>query len=197
MDPSGPTPGMRTSRLHGTAMVSHRRPPKSLKWHDWECLVCFLAPHAQPAPFHSRIYFTGRYRWHTGCALYPIDRPARSIREWSISIAVRRRGNAPVKALFIGNSFTARNDLPGLIAQLAVARRRRLQHRLINAGGASLRQHRNAGHALKAIQHRACWGVTQIKICRSRHHGCYYQPAKRPTLANEERRSSIGHGSSH
>ena len=32
------------------------------------------------------------------------------------------RRNAPLKVLFIGNSFTARNDLPGLIARLAAAR---------------------------------------------------------------------------
>jgi hypothetical protein len=54
--------------------------------------------------------------------------------------------------LFIGNSFTARNDLPGLVAQLAAARGRRLEHRLISAGGASLRTHWNAGVALEAIQ---------------------------------------------
>jgi hypothetical protein len=59
---------------------------------------------------------------------------------------------APQKVLFIGNSFTARNDLPGLIAQLAAARSKTLQHRLISAGGASLRTHWNAGHALKALQ---------------------------------------------
>jgi hypothetical protein len=32
------------------------------------------------------------------------------------------RRNDPLKVLFIGNSFTARNDLPGLIAGLALAR---------------------------------------------------------------------------
>src|SRR5215468_6402116 len=64
----------------------------------------------------------------------------------------RARGGAPLKVLFIGNSFTARNDLPGLIGQLAAARGKRLQHRLISAGGASLRTHWNAGEALKAIQ---------------------------------------------
>src|SRR5262249_26278777 len=57
-----------------------------------------------------------------------------------------------LKVLFIGNSFTARNDLPGLIAKLAVATGRSLQHHLISAGGASLRAHWNAGTALKAIQ---------------------------------------------
>jgi hypothetical protein len=67
-------------------------------------------------------------------------------------MAKNTRGGAPRKVLFIGNSFTARNDLPGLIAQLAAARGKVLQHRLISAGGASLRNHWNAGEALKAIQ---------------------------------------------
>jgi hypothetical protein len=58
---------------------------------------------------------------------------------------------ATLKALFIGNSFTARNDLPGLIAQLAAARGKGLEHRLISAGGASLRNHWNTGTALRAI----------------------------------------------
>jgi hypothetical protein len=61
------------------------------------------------------------------------------------------RGSAALNALFIGNSFTARNDLPGLIAQLAAARGKSLRHRLISAGGASLRTHWNAGEARKAI----------------------------------------------
>lgn len=58
----------------------------------------------------------------------------------------------PLKVLFVGNSFTARNDLPGLIGRLAEARGKRLEHRLISAGGASLRQHWNAGAARTAIQ---------------------------------------------
>jgi hypothetical protein len=58
------------------------------------------------------------------------------------------------RILFIGNSFTARNDLPGLIARLAAARGHRLEHRLISAGGASLRTHWNAGEAQKAIKTR-------------------------------------------
>lgn len=57
-------------------------------------------------------------------------------------------------ALFIGNSFTARNKLPETIAQLAAARGHALTHRLISAGGASLRNHWNAGTALKAIETR-------------------------------------------
>ena len=57
------------------------------------------------------------------------------------------RPSAQLNALFIGNSFTARNNLPSLIAQLAAVRGRSLQHRLISAGGASLRTHWNAGTA--------------------------------------------------
>lgn len=67
-------------------------------------------------------------------------------------MAKNNRDPAPQRVLFIGNSFTARNDLPGLIAQLAAARGKDLEHRLISAGGASLRMHWNAGDALIAIQ---------------------------------------------
>jgi hypothetical protein len=54
--------------------------------------------------------------------------------------------------LFIGNSFTQRNDLPGLFARMAEARGHELRHTLISAGGASLRQHWNAGKAPRAIE---------------------------------------------
>lgn len=57
-----------------------------------------------------------------------------------------------LKILFIGNSFTARNDLPRMIAQLAAAREKSIEHRLISAGGASLRTHWNAGMAAAAIK---------------------------------------------
>jgi hypothetical protein len=67
-------------------------------------------------------------------------------------MAKGKRGSKAMNVLFIGNSFTARNDVPGSIAQLAAARGKRLEHRLIWAGGASLRAHWNAGEALAAIQ---------------------------------------------
>ncbi|QEL16365.1 SGNH/GDSL hydrolase family protein [Limnoglobus roseus] len=67
-------------------------------------------------------------------------------------MAKKSRGHGPTKVLFIGNSFTARNDLPGLIARLAGALGRQLEHRLIHAGGASLRAHWNAGRATEAIR---------------------------------------------
>ena len=57
-----------------------------------------------------------------------------------------------MQVLFIGNSFTARNDLPGLLARMAAARGRELRHDLISAAGASLRMHWNRGAALDAIR---------------------------------------------
>lgn len=57
-----------------------------------------------------------------------------------------------LNVLFIGNSYTERNDVPGLIAGLAAARGRKLEHWLISAGGASLRRHWNKGEALEVIR---------------------------------------------
>src|SRR5688572_9153829 len=59
---------------------------------------------------------------------------------------------AAIKVLFIGNSFTQRNNLPALLAQLAAARGIGVKHELISQGGASLRMHWNAGRAAKAIE---------------------------------------------
>jgi len=67
-------------------------------------------------------------------------------------MATRITDSAPLNVLFIGNSFTARNNLPGLIANLVAARGKGLKHRLVSTGGASLRTHWNAGEALKQIQ---------------------------------------------
>lgn len=67
-------------------------------------------------------------------------------------MAKKDRGRRPVKVLFIGNSFTARNDLPGLITRLAEARGHSLDCRLIQAGGTSLRAHWNASEAAEAIR---------------------------------------------
>jgi len=50
-----------------------------------------------------------------------------------------------VRILYIGNSFTARNDLPDIVRQLAGGRSITIEHELISAGGASLRRHLNAG----------------------------------------------------
>jgi hypothetical protein len=48
--------------------------------------------------------------------------------------------------LFIGNSFTTKNDLPGLLREIARAGRGiTVETGVISAGGASLRRHWNAG----------------------------------------------------
>jgi hypothetical protein len=57
-----------------------------------------------------------------------------------------------LNVLFIGNSFTARNDLPSLVETIATAAGEPFKHRLISAGGASLRRHWNGGDALRAIK---------------------------------------------
>src|SRR5262245_3595177 len=67
-------------------------------------------------------------------------------------MTARSRTAGPRNVLFVGNSFTARNDLPGLIASLAAARGKDFRYRLISAGGASLRRHWNAGEAVSAIR---------------------------------------------
>jgi hypothetical protein len=51
------------------------------------------------------------------------------------------------RILFIGNSFTARHDVPALVALIGRHGGRTVEHRLISAGGASLRRHWNAGAA--------------------------------------------------
>lgn len=57
------------------------------------------------------------------------------------------------RILFIGNSYTSRNQLPRLLADLAAAasQPRRVDVAAIVAGGASLRRHWNAGLAQKAL----------------------------------------------
>ncbi len=53
-----------------------------------------------------------------------------------------------VRMLFIGNSFTTRNDLPTLLSVIAKAGKGiTIESKVISAGGASLRRHWNAGAA--------------------------------------------------
>src|SRR5262245_14087442 len=77
----------------------------------------------------------------------PARKETASATEREVRMATRSSESAPLKVLFIGNSFTARNDLPGLVAGLAAARGKGLEYRLISTGGASLRMHWNAGQA--------------------------------------------------
>ena len=65
---------------------------------------------------------------------------------------MRASGKISLNVLFIGNSFTARNDVPGLIATMAAGRGHRMTSRLLSIGGASLRQHWNKGIAPAAIR---------------------------------------------
>ena len=58
---------------------------------------------------------------------------------------------APVRALFVGNSLTATNDLPGRVAGLAAATGRRLEYEAITFGGFNLEDHWNQGDARAAI----------------------------------------------
>jgi hypothetical protein len=53
----------------------------------------------------------------------------------------KRKSASPIRLLFIGNSFTQRNDLPALLVEMAAEREVRIEHELISVGGASLRNH--------------------------------------------------------
>ena len=63
----------------------------------------------------------------------------------------RSKQSPTIHILFIGNSFTQCNNLPGLIAEMAAERQIAVKYELLSAGGASLRTHWNAGKAAAAI----------------------------------------------
>lgn len=69
-----------------------------------------------------------------------------------------------VRILFIGNSYTSRNQLPRLLANLAAAAGRpmRVETGTIVAGGASLRRHWNAGIALETLA-RSPWDYVVLQ----------------------------------
>ena len=58
----------------------------------------------------------------------------------------------PLRILFIGNSYTYGNDLPGMLAELLVARGRRLEHESVTVGGATLQKHWDDGKALAKLR---------------------------------------------
>lgn len=68
-----------------------------------------------------------------------------------------------MRILFIGNSFTQRNDLPGLIGALVTAAGLDSDFATgrVVANGAPLRQHWNAGQALESIRQGWDWVVLQ------------------------------------
>lgn len=68
------------------------------------------------------------------------------------------------RVLFIGNSFTLRNDLPSLWAGLAEngSRGTHIDSRVVAAGGASLRQHLNKG-AATALLNENVWDFVVLQ----------------------------------
>ena len=62
--------------------------------------------------------------------------------------------SSDLRILFIGNSFTSRNNLPRLLTSLALAapNPKKVHAHAIVAGGASLRRHWNAGTARTALE---------------------------------------------
>lgn len=55
------------------------------------------------------------------------------------------------RVLFIGNSLTTVNDVPGLVARLAAASNQRFEYRTVAFDGYSLEDHWNRGEAQRAI----------------------------------------------
>ena len=74
------------------------------------------------------------------------------------------RNDSVTKILFVGNSYTSRNDLPRLVAKLAATTEapRRVVVESIVAGGASLRRHWNAGIVQQALA-RATWDFVVLQ----------------------------------
>jgi hypothetical protein len=70
----------------------------------------------------------------------------------------------PSRILFIGNSYTSRNQLPRLIANLAAVAEhpKRVQFELVFAGGASLKRHWNAGIAQQWLA-RLSWNYVVLQ----------------------------------
>jgi hypothetical protein len=58
----------------------------------------------------------------------------------------------PVKVLFIGNSYTYFNNLPGMLEQLAKSAGMTIETRMVVEGGATLQDHWEEGKALKVIR---------------------------------------------
>jgi hypothetical protein len=67
-----------------------------------------------------------------------------------------------VRVLFVGNSLTATNDLPGQVADLASATGRRLEYRTVAFGGYNLEDHWNNGEARRALA-RGGWDVVVMQ----------------------------------
>lgn len=66
-------------------------------------------------------------------------------------MGVRNTNHCP-RVLFIGNRYTAVNDLPGMLAALAKAGGRSIQIVMDAPGSFSIAQHLNSPHTLEALQ---------------------------------------------
>ena len=68
-----------------------------------------------------------------------------------------------LSVLFVGNSLTAANDLPGMVAALASAAGvERFRYQAVTAGGAALEDHWDDGRAVAAIE-GARWDVVVLQ----------------------------------
>jgi hypothetical protein len=75
---------------------------------------------------------------------------------------VARAEERPVRVLFVGNSLTATNDLPAVVAGLARATGRNLEYRTIAFGGYALEDHWAQGDARAALASRS-WDVVVMQ----------------------------------
>lgn len=66
------------------------------------------------------------------------------------------------RVLFVGNSLTYGNNLPGIVQALALARKKWLMTDSVTLGGASLEDHWNDGRAQRAIA-RGGWSVVVLQ----------------------------------
>ncbi len=82
------------------------------------------------------------------------------------------QGATPLKVLFIGNSFTARNDLPGMVSALASAAGLTFDYDLISAGGASLRMR----HVQKQLAREALRDVGRMRQVGLQRAGAHKGP---------------------
>lgn len=69
---------------------------------------------------------------------------------------------APLRVLFVGNSLTSTNDLPGQVAALAKAGGRRIETGAVVSSGFSLEDHWNQGDAAKEIL-SGSWDVVVLQ----------------------------------
>jgi hypothetical protein len=83
-----------------------------------------------------------------------------ALRPWPLHHV--KDGADTVKVLFIGNSYTSVNNLPGLLIELAAHESKPLDAEMVVVGGATLTSHWQAGKALAAI-HRSHWDYVVLQ----------------------------------